>query len=343
VGKKAPPAPSPHPSPHLTPEPGPSAATVKAAPTSETYTKGTVTIHYDTAAKRGGKPGGLTEVDTSALSADKGVHLSKSRTGAALVHAFSAVQLGRSLLDLAAMATDADTSKKIGWVTHPLQSYLRSRISNAEEEFVASHPDPATLASSIDTMALRDVYEAAWSRLAAHQGRRVLLVIGLALIPEDKRGPEWYEAAKNLGTVGVPPQDLAAFRSAAEAYESRMIDTLQEIARYRIGLPQLAAELDQRSGALSRIADDLEDVWWWVIGKMPLAFYVMPDLYSESQFVAELAGRMGGFARVVRAHELAYQRLDDEFDAQLRQVGRHIADPGTAVNQAMARRRLRQP
>jgi hypothetical protein len=327
----------------VTSDPGASAAKVTAAPTSETYTKGTVTIHYDMAAKPGGKPGGLTKIDTSALSADKGVHLSTSRTGAALVHAFSAAQMGRSLLDLAAMASDADTSKKIGWVTHPLQSYLRSRISDAEEEFVASHPDPATLASSIDTTALRDVYEAAWSRLAAYQGRRVLLVIGLALIPEDKRGPEWYEATKSLGTVGVPPQDLAAFRTAAEAYESRMIDTLQEIARSRLGLPQLAAELDQRAGALSRIADDLEDVWWWIIGKMPLAFYVMPDLYSESQFVADLAGRMGRFAREVRARELAYQRLDDEFDAQLRQVGRHIADPGTAVTQALPRRQMRRP
>jgi hypothetical protein len=336
---------TPTPTTATTTAPAPTKATPKvsttgvAEPTSGRFTKGTVTVEFDSSAGKGSGKGGIKRIDTSGFSADKGFNLSKSPTGAALVNTYSAAQMSRQLLDIAAMGADADTAAAIQKVTHPLQAHLRSKITDARAAFLAAHPDPATLASRIDAAQLRDLYEKAWTRLSATKHQRVFLAIVLALTPDSDRGPAWHEAARNLATAGVLPQDLTAFRSAAQAYETRMIDTLQEIARHRADLPQIARELDQRAGVLNRIATDLEDMWWWIIQKMPLAFYVMPDLYSESQFIRGLAGEMSSFAEVVRARDSAYQQLDDEFDAQLRQVGRHLADPGSAVREAVPRRR----
>jgi len=317
--------------------------TTEPAPTSGSLRRGTVTVEYDAAPGARGRPARVTDIDTSGLSSDGGLALSQSSSGESLVAAFSAVQMGRTLLDLASMATSPETTSTIQKVTHPLQSHLRSTITDAQAEFLAAHPSTTTSAARADALRLRGGYESAWGRLSAVQARRILAAIWLSTVPEDQRGPDWTAAARSLGVAGVPPQDLAAFRAAAAAYESRMIDALQEVAPYRTGLTQLAKEIEQRAGALQTIADDLDEAWWWIIGRMPLAFYVLPDLHGESQFVAELAASMRGFAGVVRARDQEYTRLDAEFDAQLRQIGRHLADPGSAVNEAMLRRRPARP
>jgi hypothetical protein len=309
-------------------------------PSTETLKKGTVTVKVES----GGKPRvTLQEIDASRLSADKGTHLSKSPSGAALVHAFSAAQLGRQLLDLGAMASDEHTAGKIGWFTHPVQSYFASKVTDAQTDFLAAHPDPSSLASRLDADQLRGVYEKAWMRLSAPEGARVMVAIAVAMTPADQRGPEWYQAAEYVrkGTAGVNAADLAAFQSATTQYQSRMIDTLQEVAQYRSNLPQLAAEIEQRADVLGQIANDFEETWWSVIRQMPLAFYVMPDLLGQAGFIRQLSSRLSEFARVVRARHRAYERLDDEYSAQLQQVERHIDDPGAAVREAMGRRRRR--
>ncbi|MFE6970155.1 DUF4157 domain-containing protein [Isoptericola sp. NPDC057653] len=316
--------------------------TTEPAPTAGSLRRGTVTVEYDATPGARGRPARVTGIDTSGLSADQGLTLKESSSGEALVTAFSAVQMGRTLLDIASMATSPETTSTIQKVTHPLQSYLRSRITDAQADFLAAHPSTASSGPRADALRLRGDYESAWGRLSAVQARRILAAIWLSTVPEDRRGPDWQAAVKNLGVAGVAPQDLAAFRAAASAYESRMIDALQEVAPYRARLPQLAQEIEQRAGVLQTISDDLDETWWWIIARMPLAFYVIPDLHGESQFVAELAASMRGFARVVRERDQEYQRLDAEFDAQLRQVGRHLADPGSAVNEAMTRRRASQ-
>ncbi|MDO8152624.1 DUF4157 domain-containing protein [Isoptericola sp. b408] len=310
-------------------------------PRTETLRKGTVSIKLESGGKQRLT---LQEIDASGLSVDKGTHLSKSPSGAALVHAYSAARIGRQLLEFGATSSDSDTAKKILRVTHPLESYLLSKVTDAEHDFLADHPDPSSLKSHVDAGRLRGVYEAAWMRLSAPQGARILMAIAVAITPEEQRGNEWHQAAEYVrqGTAGVNPADLEAFRSAASAYQSRMIDTLQEVAEYRPNLPQLAGEIEQRANVLGRIANDLEEVWFMAIQRMPLAFYVVPDLLGEAGLIRQLSSRMSLFAATVRSRDRAYERVDEEFHARLLQVEKHLDNPRAAASAAMRRRMHRR-
>ncbi|MGY1690595.1 eCIS core domain-containing protein [Geodermatophilus sp. SYSU D01105] len=336
-----PPAPQQTPAAQPAPPPeGTSAAAPRAAPTPERgVVKGKrVSLEVQT---RGGQPRvRVTAIDTAGVAKDEAPHLSRTPKGAALATATTVASVGRTLLDLYASASDEATRTTIEKITHPVESRLRSAVFDAEQEFLATHPDPATLASKTDVDRLRAVYEAEWRRLGAHRVRAMLLAVSLAVVPEDRRGPDWHAAMQQLSRGAVaPPQDLASFRAAAEAYESRAIDVLQEIAPHPLGLPQLAAEIDRRAQMLETVADDLEKTFWEAVRRFPLASTALLELHSISQFVGELAGRMRGFAQTVRGRYQAYVDLDEKLSAQLQRVGEHIGDPGKAIMQAPPRPR----
>jgi hypothetical protein len=327
-----------------TPQHGKTPASGTAAPTPSTAApergvvkRGRVSVEVDVTGSR--PRARVTAIDTTRVPKDEAPQLSRTPKGAALATAISAGAMGRTLLDLYASASDEATRKKIEKVTHPVQSWLRSKIFDAEKEFLATHPDPATLASKIDADRLGAIYEAEWRRLGAHRARAMLAAVALALVPEDERGPDWYAALEKVRTGAVaPPQDVMSFLAAAEAYESRAIDVLQEIAPHPLGLPQLAAEIARRAEMLDTIAAELEQTFWEAARVFPLASSALLDLYFESAFVAELAGRMRGFAGTVRGRYQAYVDLDEKLSAKLRQVGEHISDPGSAILRAPFRR-----
>ena len=227
------------------------------------------------------------------MAKDEAPQLSRTPKGSVLATATTALSLGRTLLDLYAATADEATRTTIQKVTHPIESKLRSAIVDAETEFLATHPDPAALASRIDADRLRAAYEVEWRRLGAHRVRLMLMALGLVLVPEDKRGPDWYAAMERLGTGAVmPPQDVQSFRAAAQAYESRAIDVLQEIAPHPLGLPQLADEIQRRAETLGSVASSLETAFWEAAARFPFAELPLLELYSKSQFLSDLAARM---------------------------------------------------
>ncbi|MBM2618620.1 DUF4157 domain-containing protein [Actinoplanes sp. LDG1-06] len=274
----------------------------------------------------------VTGVDANGLPREDTPALSRTPKGSVVARTFTAVQLGRTLLDLYANASDEQTRTTVEKVTHPLQSYMRSVVADAEAEFLAGHPDPARLEAFADVEALRGTYENEWRGLRVYQARAALLIVGLGLIPVDQRGPDWDTALARVAQgAAAPPQKVASFRSSAENYESRGIDLLQQIAPYRSGLPQLADEIDRRAEMLQTIAGDLDDLFWSLALRYPILEHAWLPLHSESAFVGDLAGRMSGFAQVVRARDRAYTALDDRLSAELHRLGRHIDNPGRAI------------
>jgi hypothetical protein len=318
VGKSVPAAPS---------APAPAARPV---PEAGVLKRGRVSVNIEVT---GGRPKvRLTSIDTAGISRDEAPELSKRPKGSALATAMSVGSIARTLLDLYGSVSDEGTNTTIQKLTHPIKSMMRSKIFDAAKEFLATHPDPKTLASRIDAARLRAEYEAEWRQLGSHRARAVYLAIVLSAVPEDERGPDWYAAAEKLKRgVAAPQQDVQSFIDAAEAYESRGIDVMQEIAPFPIGLPQLAAEIHERARMLDTISAELINAYFDFGSRFPLVSVFFLDLYTEGEFVAELAGRMRGFANTVSARYQAYVDVERELDAQMRQVRIHINDPGRAI------------
>ncbi|RAN77912.1 hypothetical protein B5P43_17880 [Bacillus sp. SRB_336] len=274
----------------------------------------------------------VTAIDTVGMVKDEAPQLSRTPKGSALATAMGAATIGRTLLDLYASASDDEATRRtIMWITHPVQSWLGSMISDAEKEFLATHPDPSTMTSGID--ADRAVYEAEWRRLGAYRARGTIMEAGLQLLtPEDRHGPDWYAALEQARTgATAPPQAVQSFLAAARAFESHAIEVLEEIASYPLGLNQLADEIDQRARMLDTVAEELDKTFLDYTMKFPLAFYALLDLHFESQFVSGLAGGMSEFVRTVRGRNRAYVDLEEKLDVQLRQVEKQIDDPGSAI------------
>jgi hypothetical protein len=328
----APPAPQGKPP---APEHAPSSKTAPAVERS-VVKHGRVSVEVEL--KEGRPRARVLAIDTKGMARDESLQLSRTPKGSALAKATNAVTMGRTLLDLYASTADEETRTTIEKITHPIQSSLRSKIFDAEKEFLAAHPDPATLASRIDADRHRAVYEAEWRKLSAHRVRAQFAMLGLLLMREDQRGPEWYAALERVKQGAVaPPQEVRSFLDAAHDYEDRAIDVLQELNPHQAGLPQLAADISERARVLDAIAEELETTFVEVGTRFPITVYALLRLYWESQFVAELAGRMWWFAGTVRARHQAYVDLDEQLDAQLRQVGEHIANPSRAIMRAPPR------
>ena len=174
-----------------------------------------------------------------------------------------------------------------------------------------------------------------------HSLRGLALALGVVLWAESRRSQDLDVAAPLPSRAGAisPPQDIQIFLAAAEAYESRAIEVLQEIAPYQLGLATLAAEIDQRARMLDAVAKELEKTFEEGMQLFPFAMYAWLRLYFESQFAAELADRMGGFAGTVKARHRAYADLEQRLDAQLLQVAEHIANPVKATTRAPRGRR----
>jgi hypothetical protein len=230
-------------------------------------------------------------------------------------------QLGSVVTSAAAAIAAAGTMDKA-------QAQIESSVDQAHSEFVSKFPDTKTILHEADLDQLRQRYDEALAKVQTPENARIFgQIMTAALTPSKDFEAASHEMQERLTSLHAKPQDVEAFREAADAYEQAMCDVQQKLGQYLQPLPAIATNIGERAIGLQDVGKQTKRTFFSLVQSvlgLPIAETQLWPVYSAGRALEDIGNRMNAFAGEINERTLAYQRLHDELNRRLTTVGTQI-------------------
>jgi hypothetical protein len=229
---------------------------------------------------------------------------------------------------LGSVVTGAAAAIAAAGMMDKAQAHIESSVDQAHSEFVSKFPDTRTIVSDADLDGLRHRYEEALAKVRTPENARIFgQIVTVALTPDKDVEAASREMETRLKKLHAKPQDVESFLKAAHAYEDAMCDVQQKLSEYSQPLPAIAANVSQRAVGLQDVGKDTKRTFFSLVQSvlgLPVAETQLWPVYSAGRALEDIGNRMNAFAGEINERTVSYQRLHEELDKRLTNVGTQI-------------------
>lgn len=221
---------------------------------------------------------------------------------------------------IASLATDKDISLLGG-----VQWWLGRSIKKAAEDLDDNYPDANALWMAADLPNLSNNFAAGVAKMYEsrnlYQGARIMAALG----PANVRDAALKNIDENYAKRGDGSGNWQNYMDTAVAYREAIFALQERMDQTKFwGLPDMAANIEQRSTLLSETGEYLERTFYQLefgpLGMFWLTYYELFELLHIAGVFKGLGGSLGSFAQSIRVRYDGYRQAWDELEASVQRV-----------------------